>query len=91
MVLHSEPPRILLDTLRWDDEVAEAWLLRISIIVAGVLVLLNCAVIVVAVAFFGLFDDTLDLLGLIHGRVRLLNGVLREIFKVAGVGGWRFG
>ena len=91
MVLHGEPPHsLLLCTLRMNNQIAKAWLLCLAVVIAGVLVLFNCAVVIVAVAFFGLFHNALDRLGLVHGGVGLLHGVLSQILKVAGVGGRSF-
>lgn len=76
MVLHGEPPHSLLYTLRVDNQIAKAWLFGLAIVIAGVLVLFNCAVVIVTVAFSGLFHNALDRFGLVQSRVGLLHGVL---------------
>lgn len=77
VVLHGELPHSsLLYTLRVDNQIAKAWLFCLAIVIAGVLVLFNCAVVIVTVAFSGLFYNALDRFGLVHSRVGLLHGVL---------------
>ena len=76
VVLHGEPPHSLLYTLCVDNQIAKAWLFCLAIVIAGVLVFFNCAVVIVTVAFSGLFHNALDRFGLVQSRVGLLHGVL---------------